>query len=69
MKEKLESLGLSVFKVTLTSVLALIGLLSMIYVAIVSQTKASLKFCVTPSPFKCIFPIIYGHLFTSIYCT
>ena len=46
MNEKLESVGLSVFKVVLTGVLALIGLLSTIYVAIVNNELFSYFYCI-----------------------
>ena len=51
MKEKLEKVGLSVFKVVLTTVLALIGLLSTIYVAVVNNELFSYFYCLATIPF------------------
>ena len=62
MKEKLNSLGLSVFKVVLTSVLCLIGLLSTIYVALTTNELFSYFYCIATIPFVAL-PLIMTILF------
>lgn len=62
MKEKLNSLGLSVFKVVLTSVLCLIGLLSTIYVALTTNELFSYFYCIATIPFAAL-PLIMTILF------
>ena len=57
MNEKLESVGLSVFKVVLTGVLALIGLLSTIYVAIVNNELFSYFYCIATIGFVALPPV------------
>ena len=46
MKEKLNKYGLSVFKVTLTSVLCITGILSVIYVAATTNELFSYFYCI-----------------------
>ena len=62
MKEKLNSLGLSVFKVSLTSILALFGLLSTIYVALTTNELFSYFYCIATIPFVAL-PLILSVLF------
>ena len=62
MKEKLSNYGLSVFKVALTSVLCLIGLLSMIYVALTTNELFSYFYCIATVFFVAL-PLILSILF------
>lgn len=62
MKEKLEKRGLSVFKVSLTSLLALFGLLSTIYVACTTGEMFSYFYCLATVPFVAL-PLILSVLF------
>ena len=62
MKEKLNDLGLSVFKVSLTSILCLIGLLSTIYVAFTSNELFSYFYCIATVAFVAL-PIILMLVF------
>lgn len=62
MKEKLEERGLSVFKVSLTSLLALLGLLSTIYVACTTGEMFSYFYCLATVPFVAL-PLILSVLF------
>ena len=62
MKEKLERVGLTPFKVILTSVLAVIGLLSMIYVALTTNELFSYFYCLATAPFVAL-PLIMCILF------
>lgn len=62
MKEKLNDLGLSVFKVVLTAVLCITGLLSMIYVAMTSNETFSYFYCLATVPFAAL-PLILSALF------
>ena len=58
MKEKLNDYGLSVFRVTLSSALALIGLLSMIYVAMTTNATFSYFYCLATVPFVALPPVL-----------
>ena len=58
MKEKLNGYGLSVFRVALSSVLALVGLLSMIYVALTTNETFSYFYCLATVPFVALPPIL-----------
>ena len=60
--EKLESLGLSVFKVMLTLILCLAGLLSTIYVALTSNELFSYFYCLATVPFVAL-PFIMSIFF------
>ena len=62
MKEKLEKRGLSVFKISLTSLLALFGLLSTIYVACTTGEMFSYFYCLATVPFVAL-PLILSVLF------
>ena len=62
MKEKLRKYGLSVFKVSLTSILALLGLLSTIYVALTTNELFSYFYCIATIPFVAL-PLILSVLF------
>ena len=62
MKEKLSNYGLSIFKVVLTSVLCLIGLLSMIYVALTTNELFSYFYCIATVFFVAL-PLILSILF------
>ena len=62
MKEKLEKRGLSVFKFSLTSLLALFGLLSTIYVACTTGEMFSYFYCLATVPFVAL-PLILSVLF------
>ena len=58
MKEKLNGYGLSVFRVALSSVLTLVGLLSMIYVAMTTNETFSYFYCLATVPFVALPPIL-----------
>ena len=62
MKEKLNNYGLSVFKVSITSVLCLVGLLSMIYVACTTNELFSYFYCLATVPFVAL-PLIMSIAF------
>ena len=62
MKEKLNQFGLSVFKVTLTSVLCLTGLLSIIYVALTSNELFGYFYCLATVPFVAL-PLLLSVIF------
>lgn len=62
MKEKLNSVGLSVFKVTLTAALCMVGLLSTIYVALTSNELFSYFYCIATVAFVAL-PLIMTLLF------
>ena len=54
MKEKLNTLGLDVFKLTLTVTLCALGLLSMIYVALTTGETFSYFYCLATVPFAAL---------------
>lgn len=62
MKLKLEQLGLSPFKVILTSILCLIGFLSLIYVALTTNMLFSYFYCLATVGF-CLLPIALTLIF------
>ena len=62
MKEKLNDFGLSVFKVSLTLTLCVIGLLSMIYVALTTNELFSYFYCLATVPFVAL-PLIISAAF------
>ena len=62
LKEKLSQRGLSVFKVTLTSILCLVGLLSTIYVYMTSNELFSYFYCLATVPFVAL-PLVLSFLF------
>jgi hypothetical protein len=61
-KEKLNSAGLSVFRVVLTFVLCLAGLLSIIYVFLTSNELFSYFYCLATVPFVAL-PLVLSVLF------
>jgi hypothetical protein len=58
LKTKLNSVGLSVFKVALTSILCLAGLLSMIYVSLTTKELFSYFYCLATVPFVALPPVL-----------
>lgn len=62
MNEKLNNYGLSVFKVTLTIVLAAIGLLSMIFVVFITNELFSYFYCIATTFFVAL-PLTLSILF------
>ena len=62
LKEKLDSFGLSVFKVVLTSALCLVGLLSTIYVSQTGNELFSYFYCIATVPFVAM-PLLLSVVF------
>ena len=62
LKEKLNTLELSVFKVTMTSILCLVGILSTIYVALTTNELFSYFYCIATVPFVAL-PLVLSFLF------
>ena len=62
MKNKLQRYGLSVFQVTLTLILCLVGLLSMIYVAMTTGEMFSYFYCLATVAFVAL-PLVLSVLF------
>ena len=62
MKEKLNTLGLDVFKLTLTVTLCALGLLYMIYVALTTGETFSYFYCLATVPFAAL-PLVTSAFF------